>query len=62
MTTRIYLVTNGTEQTLVEAANPSQALRAVVMPKYTVEPASALTVAALMKDGAKVTVAGASDE
>lgn len=54
MTTRIYIVTNGTaDPRLVRAANQAQALRHIVKP-YKAEVASQDDLVALVTAGAKV--------
>jgi hypothetical protein len=55
MTTRIYLITNGKQTHLVEAASQAQALRVVVEGQFSVTVPSARQVAGLMETGVKVT-------
>ena len=59
MNTRLYIVTQDSgEQSLVEAANPSQAIRHVVANRYSAKPASPMEVAKLVGDGVQVQKAG----
>ena len=52
--TRMYVVKTPTGENLVEAANPSQAIRAVVNAGVTCDAASSKDVYRLMQAGAKV--------
>ena len=54
MSTRMYVVKTPTGENLVEASNPSQAIRAVVTAGVTCEAASSKDVFRLMQAGAKV--------
>ena len=51
---RIYIVKTPTSTHIVEAANPSSAVAIVTRRGVTVEPASAVQVAALMGKGLKL--------
>ena len=61
MATRIYIVKTRNEVHLVEAANPSQAIRHVTTAGVTCEAASSKDVAEHMSKGVKLEVAGAAD-
>lgn len=56
MVTRIYVVINGDEKRLVEAASAAQAIRHCVKNKYTAKPATPKELAALMQSGLSVEV------
>lgn len=56
--TRIYLVTTPTGPHLVEALNPSQAIRHVTTAGVTCEAATSMDVAKHMGAGVKLEVAG----
>lgn len=56
--TRIYVVTTGVEQRLVEAASAAQAIRHCVADKYTARPASPKDIAILMSVSVSLEKAG----
>jgi hypothetical protein len=59
-TTRIYTVTGpaGSTPRLVRAANPSQAIRHVVVNQFSADPAGQDVLVKLVGEGAKVETAG----
>ena len=59
-TTRMYVVKTPAGENLVEAANPSQAIRAVTHAGVTCEAASSKDVARLMSAGVKLIDASAA--
>lgn len=54
MLTRIYIVSSGDEKRLVEAGSAAQAIRHVVMPKYTSKAATPKDIANIMAAGGHV--------
>ena len=57
MKTRVYLVTNGKEECLVEAISIAQALRHVVKSQYTTRVLSAVEMAKVVSSGMKLETA-----
>jgi len=57
-TTRIYVVTFGVEQRLVEATSAAQAIRHCVADRYTARPASPKDIALQMSAGVSLEKAG----
>lgn len=57
MLTRIYVVINGEEKRLVDAASAAQAIRHCVKNKYSAKAASPKEIAQFMKSGLQVETA-----
>lgn len=57
MVSRIYVVINGEEKRLVDAASAAQAIRHCVKNKYAAKPATPKELAGLMQSGLTIEIA-----